>query len=121
MDVKIGPISSHSFEGILLVSIIWIGLVWVLVEFTNVPDIVLVFGSLGVLGWVIWVVFYLLATPAQDTPSSTWNEPATSNPPKVCPECQSRNSYQARYTTGGGWRISHYVCTKCGHRKSHYR
>jgi hypothetical protein len=71
MEVKIGPISSHPFEGILLVSAAWIGLIWVLIEYTSIPNIVLLFGSLGVLGWVGWVVFYFLATTEQDTPSST--------------------------------------------------
>ncbi|QLG28200.1 hypothetical protein HUG10_11840 [Halorarum halophilum] len=36
--------------------------------------------------------------------------------PRVCPRCGATDSYRARYTTGGGWRVSHYVCDECGRR-----
>ncbi|WP_255198288.1 hypothetical protein [Halorarius litoreus] len=34
-------------------------------------------------------------------------------PPRVCPDCGARNSYEPRYTTGGGWRRI-YRCRECG-------
>jgi uncharacterized Zn finger protein len=40
-------------------------------------------------------------------------------PPEVCPSCGARESYVARYTVGGGWRIAHYQCTECGRVHRH--
>ncbi|MFC7235014.1 hypothetical protein [Halosegnis marinus] len=36
-------------------------------------------------------------------------------PPTTCPRCGAPDSYERRYTTGGGWRQVH-VCAVCGHR-----
>ena len=37
-------------------------------------------------------------------------------PPGVCPACGAEDAYEARYSTGGGWRIDHYRCSSCGRR-----
>ena len=35
-------------------------------------------------------------------------------PPEVCPRCGAVDSYEKRYTTGGGWRVHAFECSECG-------
>ncbi|QIO24188.1 primase-helicase zinc-binding domain-containing protein [Haloarcula sp. JP-L23] len=40
--------------------------------------------------------------------------------PVLCPQCGASDSYRARYTTGGGWRVSYYICESCGRKYDPY-
>ena len=120
MELRLGPISSHSLSGILIICLAWIGLIWLSLRYTMIPDLVYIFGTFAIICWIGWVIFYMLATPYQYTNSAKQNSAPESKPPTVCPSCQSKHSYRARFTTGGGWRVSEYVCENCGRREKRY-
>lgn len=121
MEIKIGPISSHSFEGILLVGLLWMGVIWLLVQYTAVPIIVILIGTLGVASWILWIIFQLLNMFEQIITSSSNQKRSTENtPPTICPRCQAKNSYEPRFTSGSGSRVSHYVCENCDENSNDY-
>lgn len=118
MEIKVGPISSHSFEGILLVCLLWLGVVWLLVQYLTVPTIVILLGTLGVLSWACWIIFQSLATSDGKVSFNFHQRRSTDDtPPTICPRCQAKDAYRPQYTTGGGWRVSHYVCENCGRKQ----
>lgn len=118
MEIKVGPISSHSFEGILSVGLLWMGVIWLLVQYTAVPISVILIGTLGVAGWMLWIIFNLLDVSDQMIDSSTDQDRSMDDrPPTKCPQCQAKNAYEPRSTISSGSRVSYYVCRNCGHRQ----
>ena len=118
MEIKVGPISSHSFEGILLVCFLWLGVVWLLVHYLTVPIIVVLIGTLGVLSWACWTMFQSLAASDERVIFNFDQKRSTDDrPPTICPRCQAKDAYRPQYTTRDGGRVSHYVCENCGRKQ----
>lgn len=55
--------SVRSLEGVLLITLSWIGIGWFLVNRTPIPNDVFVVGSIGVAIAVVWITLRTLPKP----------------------------------------------------------